>query len=94
MESSGKAGGAAANSEIPEDIAALSFEAAMAELEEIVGLLEHGEVDLERSIEMYSRGALLKRHCEAKLKAASEKVERIVADPGGEAGGLEPMDLD
>ncbi|MDP6342698.1 MAG: exodeoxyribonuclease VII small subunit [Alphaproteobacteria bacterium] len=79
---------------IPEDIAALSFEAAMAELEEIVQRLEGGQVDLEASIEMYSRGALLKRHCEGKLRTASEKVEKIVADASGQATGVEPADIE
>lgn len=77
---------------IPEDIAAMSFEAAMAELEGIVQRLESGQVDLEESIAIYGRGAQLRQHCEAKLKAASERVERIVADGSGNAVGTEPAD--
>ena len=77
---------------LPDDIQALGFEAAMAELEDIVKRLESGDVDLEQSIEMYSRGALLKRHCEAKLKAASERVERIVTGSQGEATGVQPAE--
>jgi exodeoxyribonuclease VII small subunit len=77
---------------IPDDIAAMSFEAAMAELEGIVQRLESGQVDLEESIAIYGRGAQLKQHCEAKLKAASERVERIVADSSGAAVGAEPVD--
>lgn len=77
---------------IPDDIAAMSFEAAMAELEGIVQRLESGQVDLEESIAIYGRGALLRQHCEAKLKAASERVERIVADGSGAAIGTEPVD--
>ena len=79
---------------IPDDIAALSFEAAMGELEEIVQKLEGGDVDLEASIEMYGRGALLKQHCEAKLQAASEKVERIVTGAGGEVTGVAPAEIE
>jgi len=86
--------GTAEPAALPEDIRALGFEAAMAELEDIVRRLESGEVDLEQSIEMYTRGALLKQHCEAKLKAASERVERIVTDAGGEATGTQPADID
>ncbi len=78
---------------IPKDIAAMSFEAAMAELEGIVQDLEGGQVDLDASIALYSRGALLKRHCEAKLNAASEQVEKIVADGAGEAVDSEPADI-
>lgn len=69
---------------LPDDIAALSFEAALRELETIVRQLEDGRVDLEASIDIYGRGALLKRHCEAKLAQAKAKVEAIVAGPDGE----------
>ena len=71
----------------------MSFEAAMAELEAIVQDLEGGQVDLDASIALYSRGALLKRHCETKLNAASEKVEKIVADSAGNAQATEPADI-
>ncbi len=82
------------NEAIPEDVAAMSFEAAMAELEQIVQNLESGQVDLDASIALYSRGAVLKRHCEAKLNAASEKVEKIVADGAGQAQAVEPADIE
>ncbi|WP_374303083.1 exodeoxyribonuclease VII small subunit [Ferrovibrio sp.] len=71
---------------IPADIAALSFEAALKALDEIVTRLESGRVDLEESIALYGRGALLKRHCEAKLKAAEEKIEKIVVGADGQPG--------
>lgn len=63
-------------------ISELSFEEAMAALEQVVGRLERGEVPLEESIALYERGDLLKMHCEAKLKAAEEKVELIRAQEG------------
>ena len=69
---------------IPADIAAMSFEAALKALDEIVGKLESGRVDLEESIALYGRGALLKRHCETKLKAAEEKIEKIVVGADGQ----------
>ncbi|MDD3445919.1 MAG: exodeoxyribonuclease VII small subunit [Zavarzinia sp.] len=68
---------------LPEDIAALSFEAALRELEGIVRQLEEGRVDLEASIETYGRGVMLKRHCEAKLAQAKARVEAIVTGPEG-----------
>ncbi|HEV7157893.1 MAG TPA: exodeoxyribonuclease VII small subunit [Caulobacteraceae bacterium] len=74
----------------PADIANLSFEAALAELERIVAELESGRAELERSIEVYERGAALKAHCEAKLKEAQLRVEKILVGPGGGAEGLEP----
>lgn len=65
------------------NLAGLSFEKALAELESIVRKLEEGAVDLEESIALYERGAALKAHCEAKLKAAQERIEKIVvADDG------------
>jgi len=69
---------------IPPDIQAMTFEQAMAELDGIVQKLEAGRVALEESTAIYERGTQLKRHCEAKLKAASEKIEAIVAGPGGQ----------
>ncbi|MEZ5983755.1 MAG: exodeoxyribonuclease VII small subunit [Parvularculaceae bacterium] len=67
----------------PNDIAALSFEKALAELEDIVQKLESGGVALEDSIALYERGAALKAHCEAKLKSAQEKIEKIVVSDAG-----------
>jgi len=67
------------------DVAKLSFEQALAELETIVRQLESGDVELERSIEIYERGAALKAHCETKLQAAQLRVEKIVLGPDGAA---------
>jgi exodeoxyribonuclease VII small subunit len=61
----------------PADIASLSFEQALAELEQIVARLESGQAPLEASIDMYQRGSALKAHCEAKLNAARLQVEKI-----------------
>ena len=66
-----------------DDISALSFEKALAELEDIVRKLESGEAELEASIALYERGAALKAHCEAKLKSAQEKIEKIVVGGDG-----------
>jgi len=66
-----------------DDIADLSFEQALAELERIVSELESGKAELERSIAVFERGARLKAHCEAKLKAAQLRVEKIIIGPGG-----------
>ena len=54
-------------SEVPSDIQKLTFEKALAELEEIVDNLESGSTDLEKSIEFYTRGSHLKAHCQQKL---------------------------
>lgn len=83
--------GAKSPSELPADIEALSFEEALKALEDIVSKLESGEVSLEDSIEIYTRGTLLKRHCENKLKLAEQRIEKITLDSDGEAG-LEPFE--
>ena len=64
-------------------MADLSFEAALRELESIVTRLESGQVDLEESISIYERGSQLKAHCDAKLKDAQAKVEKIIVAPDG-----------
>jgi exodeoxyribonuclease VII small subunit len=61
----------------------LSFEGALKELEAIVSRLEQGEVDLEDSIALYERGQALKAHCEAKLKSAEGRLEKIVMGADG-----------
>ncbi len=71
------------NNTIPADIAALSFEEALAELEKLVKQLEDGKAKLDDAIKAYERGALLKRHCEAKLREAQAKIEQITVGPDG-----------
>ena len=75
------------------DISALSFEQALAELEKIIGELESGQAPLERSIEIYERGAQLKAHCESRLEAARLRVEKIVMSPQGKAERAEPAEF-
>ena len=70
----------------------MSFEDAMRELEAIVTQLDSGNVDLDASIRLYERGAALKAHCEAKLKAAEEKVAAITLDAEGNPKGTEPFE--
>ncbi|MBL4863812.1 MAG: exodeoxyribonuclease VII small subunit [Rhodobiaceae bacterium] len=84
---------AAKKPQILADIAKMSFEAALAELEEIVRQLESGEVELEKSIDLYERGNALKAHCEARLAAAQAKVEKITMSSNG-AVTTEPADIE
>ncbi len=76
-----------------DDIAALSFETALQELERIVGRLEKGDVELEESISIYERGEALRAHCDALLKKAEAKVEKIRLDAEGRPVGTEPLDV-
>lgn len=86
-----KADGAA--NKILADIRKLSFEDALAEMEDIVQRLESGEVKLDAAIDAYTRGALLKTHCQAKLKEAQARIDKIVLGPDG-SPSAEPADLD
>lgn len=69
----------------------MSFEDALKELEAIVQRLERGDAPLEESINIYQRGAELKAHCDAKLKDAQMKVDKIVLS-GNSPTGTEPFD--
>jgi len=82
-----------ADEAISNDIAAMSFEDALEELEGIVATLEEGSARLEDAIKSYERGTQLKKHCESKLKAAHERVEKITLDPGGEVRA-EPAEIE
>ncbi len=81
-------------SEIPKDIAKLPFEEALRRLEEIVSQLEGGQVPLEKSIEIYETGNHLRAHCEALLKNAEARIEKITLSANGQAKGTEPLDVD
>lgn len=65
------------------DIAAMSFEQALAELEKTVKTLEGAGADLDSSIAAYERGVALKKHCEARLKEAQGRIEKISIDADG-----------
>ncbi|PCI62226.1 MAG: exodeoxyribonuclease VII small subunit [Kordiimonadales bacterium] len=75
-----------------QDISALSFEQAMSALEQVVAQLESGNAPLEQSIDLYTQGTKLKAHCEAKLKDAQAKIEKITLDENGAVAGTEPFD--
>ena len=82
------------NSEATSDISSLSFEKALASLEDIVARLEAGKVDLEESIKIYERGEALRKHCEAKLAEAEARIEKITLDPQGRPTGTVPLDVE
>jgi len=72
-----------------------SFEDALSELEGIVRALESGATPLEESITAYERGILLKKHCEARLKDARLRVEKLTLDTNGKpTGETQPLDTD
>jgi exodeoxyribonuclease VII small subunit len=83
---------ASGSPELPHDVAGMSFEQALAELERIVQDLERGQRDLDAAITAYERGTQLKLHCEGKLREAQLRVEKISLGPNGRVRA-EPTDL-
>lgn len=78
---------------IPADIAKLSFEDALAQLESIVGDLESGSNKLDEAITAYERGTVLKMHCEAKLTEAKARIDKISIGGDGNPE-TEPADIE
>lgn len=74
---------------------ALDFERSLAELEQIVDRLEHGELSLDESLKQFERGVQLTRACQTALKEAEQKVEILLRKTGApEAFDAEPLDAD
>jgi exodeoxyribonuclease VII small subunit len=74
-----------------DDVAELSFEAALKRLEEIVRKLESGEAPLDDAIKLYEEGDRLKQQCEARLQAAQAKIEQIQFGRDGDPSGTAPF---
>ncbi len=62
------------------------FEAALGELEQIVGKLERGELKLEESLKLFERGVELTRLCRTSLETAELKVKQLLGDKTEEPG--------
>ena len=73
-------------------IEAMSFEDALRALEEIVTQLERGDVPLDKSIDLYSRGEELRAACQKRLDNAQARIEKIVAGADGSPTGTAPLD--
>ncbi len=78
----------------PQPVEGMTFEAALKELEQIVSRLERGEVPLAESIVIYERGDALRKHCDALLRQAEARVEKIRVGADGKPAGTEPLDAD
>ncbi len=75
-----------------EEVSTLSFEAALKELESIVARLESGDASLDESITLYTKGDALRAQCEARLKDAQARIEKISLGADGRPAGIEPFD--
>ena len=69
----------------------LSFEAALKELETIVGKLESGDTPLQDAIDLYERGNALRQRCGERLNAAQARIEAIRLDSEGRPVGTTPF---
>jgi exodeoxyribonuclease VII small subunit len=71
------------------------FEASLAELEEIVGKLEAGDLPLESSLELFEKGIHLSRECRDRLSSAERRIEILVKEADGSlsAKPIDPDDL-
>ena len=76
------------------DVSKLTFEKALAELEQIVQKLERGDVPLEESVTIYERGEVLKRRCEDLLRQAEARGDKITLDASGKPTGSQPLDVE
>ena len=74
-----------------EDVSKLSYEEAVTELEKVVATLESGSATLDKSIELYTLGAILKEHCQETLNKAEEKVSVLVQKSDGNGIELKPF---
>ena len=61
----------------------LSFEAMLQRIEQIVHQMESGETNLDKMIEQFEEGQKLVQHCQARLKDAERRVEKLVRDANG-----------
>lgn len=75
-----------------DEISALPFEDALKRLEDIVQRLEGGQVGLDESIKLYESGEKLKARCEALLKDAEARIEKIRLTADGKPAGVEKLD--
>ena len=75
-----------------EDLTPLSFEDALRRLEAIVHELESGDLPLDQAIDKYAEGDRLRAQCEARLKDAQARIEKITLSADGRPTGVQPLD--
>jgi exodeoxyribonuclease VII small subunit len=78
---------------VSDDTDALTYEAALAQLDALIQRLEAGSIPLEEAIAAYERGVRLARHCEELLDRTERRVSALVI--GGDGRPVEqPLQID
>ena len=62
----------------------LDFEANISALQELVEKMERGDFTLEESVAQFERGMALAKNCQAALRAAEIKVNKLMTGDDGE----------
>jgi exodeoxyribonuclease VII small subunit len=62
----------------------IKFEKAMTRLEKIVEELERGDLDIDKSLEIFEEGIKMSRVCSKKLNEAEAKIEKLTKGKKGE----------
>jgi exodeoxyribonuclease VII small subunit len=75
-----------------DDIAGMTYEAALAELDTLITKLEGGSIALEEAIGAYERGAVLAKHCADLLERTEQRVKQLVVSGDGSIGER-PLDV-
>ncbi len=94
MVDNGELTGRDAPAEVDAEFSALTFEAALRELEGIVRKLESGDVPLDDSIALYARGEELRKQCARRLEDAEAKIRKLTVDANGSVTGAQPFGAD
>ena len=71
----------------------LKFEKAMTRLENIADELERGDLDIDKSLEIFEEGIKMSRLCTKKLNEAEAKIQKLTKDKKGELIAV-PFPLD
>jgi len=71
---------------LEDDISAMTYETALAELDALIGKLEGGSIALEEAIGAYERGAKLAQHCADLLERTEQRVSQLVVGADGGIG--------
>jgi len=62
----------------------MSFEEALRQLEDILAMLESGELELEQSLRLFQSGMELSVYCQQMLKQAEGRIQQLTQKPDGE----------